>query len=401
MSYMRTFAMFLLFFGFAIALSGCGAVEHVDQNTVWYTSQPGTILLMLGAGLALTAVGALFLFLDYSRGAGRRKRKHRESAGSGSVASSVRGWGLLLCGVLFLLGGVPGVLLSKVTITPELVIINDSPFWFAPNRATIRFADIESIATEIEEKWGRRGKRSEEYIVFQLKNGSTERVKVGALVRAAQDRIAQGAQAFRNGPDRGAVASTGGKGVAAPQAGRASTQAPQTGRDQAGAPAESRGGIATSTVFATPNMPPAVPAAQRVHIGSLRPGMRLEAFWGTNWLPVDVLDIQPDGRVMVHWDGYADAFNEALSTDRLRLPAGSSPRPGPEPEAPRIADRKVTAQTPIQVGMKLEANWGNNWLPVEVLGVQPDGQVRIHWDGYSNAFDEVVSRSRLRLPASR
>lgn len=47
-------------------------------------------------------------------------------------------------------------------------------------------------------------------------------------------------------------------------------------------------------------------------------------------------------------------------------------------------------------GMKAEASWANRWLPVTIREVQPDGRLKIHWEGYSDAFDEVVPAERLR-----
>lgn len=72
--------------------------------------------------------------------------------------------------------------------------------------------------------------------------------------------------------------------------------------------------------------------------------------------------------------------------------AGGSGRPN-EPAAPGEA---VTARTSLKVGQSLRCEWGSRWLPVTVLALSPSG-VKIHWEGYSDGFDEFVPRSRLRM----
>jgi hypothetical protein len=49
--------------------------------------------------------------------------------------------------------------------------------------------------------------------------------------------------------------------------------------------------------------------------------------------------------------------------------------------------------------MRLEAQWGNRWYTATVVETLPDGRIKVHYEGWSNAFDEAVPRSRLRTPA--
>ena len=53
----------------------------------------------------------------------------------------------------------------------------------------------------------------------------------------------------------------------------------------------------------------------------------------------------------------------------------------------------------LRVGMRLEAKYGSQWLPVTVIEVMPNGQAKIHWDDYSSDWDEVIPRTQLRLPS--
>jgi hypothetical protein len=50
----------------------------------------------------------------------------------------------------------------------------------------------------------------------------------------------------------------------------------------------------------------------------------------------------------------------------------------------------------LKKGQKLLIAYAGRWAPVTVLDVTPAG-IKIHWDGWSDSWDEVVDRSRLRL----
>ncbi len=69
----------------------------------------------------------------------------------------------------------------------------------------------------------------------------------------------------------------------------------------------------------------------------------------------------------------------------------ASPRPSAQPIRP------VSAATPLKVGDKLEAYWGSRWYTVTVLELVGADRVKIHWDGWSSQWDEVMLRSKLQL----
>lgn len=364
-----------------VCLTGCGATETVDRDTVRYTPKAGTVAFMLSAGLGVTALGAFMVVRDLNSG-GRGSRRSKKSADAvRNSLWSAKSWGVLIGGLLLLAGGGPGVMFSQVTVTRDQVSINDSPFWFAPNRATVWFADVQDISNDSEERWTRRGKRTDEYLVFHKTDGSFISVKVGPLVRAATDRIMANLQASRGGRahEQPPIAITGGAFDPGASAGPVASAG---GKRQSGPPAPASRNTASLEPAPQAALPNSTPLA---------PGMKLEAFWGNQWLPVEVIEVQPDGQVKVHWDGYSAAFDEVLPRTRLRLGTQTVT----SPTQPKAAAPDASALKP---GMKLEANWGNQWLPVEVLAVQPDGQVKVHWEGYSANFDEVLSRSRLRMP---
>lgn len=134
------------------------------------------------------------------------------------------------------------------------------------------------------------------------------------------------------------------------------------------------------------------------------------------WLPAEVLELLPRGRVKVNYVGWSSDWDEAVPRSRLRLPApedrvpsalpdsdaGSSrPRTDPSYSGPHpvpSSDRPVTAATPLTAGDVVQVESAGQWYPSDVLEILPDGQVKIHFRGWSSTFDEVVPRSRVQLP---
>ena len=82
---------------------------------------------------------------------------------------------------------------------------------------------------------------------------------------------------------------------------------------------------------------------------------------------------------------------------------GEQPGIGPAVRVPApegAPGNPVAANTKLAVGTKLVAEWAGKWLPVEVLEVKANGNVRIHWVGWADQFDEDLPRTKLRFPAS-
>ncbi len=69
-----------------------------------------------------------------------------------------------------------------------------------------------------------------------------------------------------------------------------------------------------------------------------------------------------------------------------------------KPAAAEAPGEEVAADSKLEVGQKLLAEWAGKWHPVKVLVVNPDGRLKIHWEGWSNSFDEDVHRAKLRFP---
>ena len=70
---------------------------------------------------------------------------------------------------------------------------------------------------------------------------------------------------------------------------------------------------------------------------------------------------------------------------------------GGTPGSIASSGKPVSVRTKLRVGQVLQANDGHGWYAARVLHLKPDGQVRIHYIGWTSHFDEDVPRSRLQL----
>jgi len=60
--------------------------------------------------------------------------------------------------------------------------------------------------------------------------------------------------------------------------------------------------------------------------------------------------------------------------------------------------KSVEPDSTVEIGSKLVCDWAGKWQQVTVLSLKENGQVRVHWEGWSDQWDEDVDRSRLRFP---
>ncbi len=59
--------------------------------------------------------------------------------------------------------------------------------------------------------------------------------------------------------------------------------------------------------------------------------------------------------------------------------------------------RRIDATTPLEVGQIVQVQEHRQWYPADVLKVNDNGTVRIHYRGWSDTWDEDVPRSRIQL----
>ncbi len=56
----------------------------------------------------------------------------------------------------------------------------------------------------------------------------------------------------------------------------------------------------------------------------------------------------------------------------------------------------IAPDTPLEIGQHLQVKWGDQWWAGRVLGLEPDGKVRIHYFGWADSWDEAKPRTELQ-----
>lgn len=130
-------------------------------------------------------------------------------------------------------------------------------------------------------------------------------------------------------------------------------------------------------------------------------GDKVQVRWRDGWYIASVLRVEENGDVYVSFDGYGSEWNDTVTRDRIRLIAPGTEAPaGGQAEKKQVLppNKEVTPQTKLEVGRKLLVSWYGKWYPGEVLSLEPDGKVKIHFTGWDSKYDEIVERDRLRVP---
>jgi hypothetical protein len=156
-------------------------------------------------------------------------------------------------------------------------------------------------------------------------------------------------------------------------------------------------------------MPPAKPLAAPAKSAAWGLGTLVAVLLAVVAVPGILLVVGCAGLFVVYWHMLEEskaklvAENEAIlaAMQRAELPpptavaAAEQAAPSlPLPGLP-VADGDALA-----AGDELLCEWAGQWHRVQVLELLVGGNVKIHWIGWSDGFDEVVPRSRLRrMPA--
>ena len=109
-------------------------------------------------------------------------------------------------------------------------------------------------------------------------------------------------------------------------------------------------------------------------------GDSAQVLWKGKWYSAHVMKAKGD-QCYIHYDGYSTSWDEWVGADRIRI-AGLKPKVSSGPSS-------------YPVGTAVQVNWKNKWWPAHVIAVGKNSW-KIHYDGYSNSWDEWVGPSRIR-----
>lgn len=113
-----------------------------------------------------------------------------------------------------------------------------------------------------------------------------------------------------------------------------------------------------------------VPAAKPHAIGD-----PLFIEWRGSWWKATTLATLPDGRTVIHYDGWSDDYDEIAKPKRIRQAA---------PGAATYA-----------VGEAVFVEWQGSWWGAKILSVPAKGKYRVRYDGYGAEWDEDAPSTRV------
>ena len=121
-------------------------------------------------------------------------------------------------------------------------------------------------------------------------------------------------------------------------------------------------------------------------------GSKVEILWSGLWYKGEILEVNND-KYKIHYDGYGSAFDEWLSSERLRKQDGSTAGdPSTEPTS--------SGNSKYKIGQHVEA-WNVDWYKATVIGFGSEnyeGYIKVHYDGFSSGSDQYIKESNIRLP---
>jgi ribosomal 50S subunit-recycling heat shock protein len=144
----------------------------------------------------------------------------------------------------------------------------------------------------------------------------------------------------------------------------------------------------------------------------LKPGDVLQVEWGKTWWAAKVVSLEPDQQVKIHYIGWADFHDEVVPRSRLQLDpqaeakallrknlrgVNASGETIYNPGSIASTGNAVTATTALKKGDILQVEQSGVWWAAEVVALEADQQVRIHYIGWADDWDELVPRSRLQI----
>jgi hypothetical protein len=123
----------------------------------------------------------------------------------------------------------------------------------------------------------------------------------------------------------------------------------------------------------------------------------------SQFYPAYVVERVSATRYRVHFDGYDTRFDEDVGIDRIE---GRVEGPVVTPPPPRKVARAVGSANPTDAGAALLVNpykasdrvrvrWRGSIYTAVVLEVVSKDRVRIHYEGFENAWDETVQLDRI------
>jgi hypothetical protein len=124
------------------------------------------------------------------------------------------------------------------------------------------------------------------------------------------------------------------------------------------------------------------PAAAATAKRAFAAGDTVEVEWKGTWYPASIMELMPQGRYKIHYEGYDNSWDETVAPTRVRAAAKVAAAPA--------------AKAVFVAGDEVEVEWKGAWYRATIMEAKPQGRYKIHYEGYDNSWDETVSPSRIR-----
>ncbi len=128
------------------------------------------------------------------------------------------------------------------------------------------------------------------------------------------------------------------------------------------------------------------------HIWVMQEGVPVRAF---------IIERIGDARVRVQFEGCDTTWQREITTDRIigrvsdteaaRLPA----RPACAPTNAARKGDTIGLGAPVKVGDRIRVRWRGSAYNATVAGILASDRVIVHYEGFENAWDEVVPIDRI------
>lgn len=125
--------------------------------------------------------------------------------------------------------------------------------------------------------------------------------------------------------------------------------------------------------------------------------------WGEENLsyPAYIIDKRSKTRFRVHYDGYPARWDEDVGLPRIKGWVHGEPPHPPPPRKVRLArglnkDGQLDGpMSPFKEGDKIRVRWRGSDYRATVVAIITSKELKVHYDGHEDAWDEVVPVSRV------
>lgn len=118
--------------------------------------------------------------------------------------------------------------------------------------------------------------------------------------------------------------------------------------------------------------------------------------WEGNDYPAVIKEVPSPAKYKVHYDGYADIWDELVTKDRIKGFVEGTP-PTPEPPAKVRAKAMQAAQNNrYKLNDRVRVEWHGQIYAGTITGIVGQEQYRVRYDGYGPEWDEIVGLARIQ-----